>query len=373
MECTELANEVDGFVLNKGMMANPDVDRFKVWPTRSDQHQFTNVITAGSRLEVEKRFPITKRKYARYPNPRPRMVEAYLFFSRSIREFFDGTPNDPPIASDVPVATRLEECLQALKSSLLVVAIDLQKDDDAQVIFETLNARGEPLLPADLLRNYIFLRAARQNEPQEELYEQYWKNFDDHFWRQEVKQGRLLRPRSDLFMQHFLTLQQLVDIPVKHLFVEYKFWIEKRRPFNSVQEELAAIARLGNYFRRMMEPKEGDIIEPIARLLDIFDVRTAYPLILYLLDAEMSDDEYLAVSQTIESYLVRRGFCGLTTQNYNRVFIGAIKHLVRMAKHLQNLRTTSRACEVIRRNGPLRLRICRCLEKQTCVSNSKQS
>jgi hypothetical protein len=39
--------------------------------------------------------------------------------------------------------------------------IDLDREDDAQVIFETLNARGEPLLPADLLRNFIFLRAAR--------------------------------------------------------------------------------------------------------------------------------------------------------------------------------------------------------------------
>jgi uncharacterized protein with ParB-like and HNH nuclease domain len=29
--------------------------------------------------------------------------------------------------------------------------------NDAQVIFETLNARGEPLLPADLLRNFIFV------------------------------------------------------------------------------------------------------------------------------------------------------------------------------------------------------------------------
>jgi hypothetical protein len=34
-----------------------------------------------------------------------------------------------------------------------VVEIDLEAGDDAQVIFETLNARGEPLLPADLLRN----------------------------------------------------------------------------------------------------------------------------------------------------------------------------------------------------------------------------
>jgi uncharacterized protein with ParB-like and HNH nuclease domain len=77
-----------------------------------------------------------------------------------------------------------------LKNSLQVVAIDLDHDDDAQVIFETLNARGEPLLPADLLRNFIFLRAARRGESQETLYEKYWRQFDEPFWREEVSKGR---------------------------------------------------------------------------------------------------------------------------------------------------------------------------------------
>jgi uncharacterized protein with ParB-like and HNH nuclease domain len=324
--CEELAKEVDAFILNRGMMTNPS-DKFKVWPTKADQDQFSKVVTGGSRKEVENRFPLTKKKYARNPDPRPRMVEAYLFFYDSLRIFFEGTKDEAPVAVDVPLATRVEECLQALKNSLFVVAIDLQKDDDAQVIFETLNARGEPLLPADLLRNYIFLRAARNDEKQEELYEKYWKGFDDQFWRKEIKQGRLLRPRSDIFIQHFLSLQQFADIPIKHLFVEYKFWIEKKKPFASVEEELSVISRQAHHFRRIIEPGEGDCVESIARVLDIFDVRTAYPLILYLLDKNLSDEEFAKISSTIESYLVRRAVCGLTTQNYNRIFLGAIKHL----------------------------------------------
>src|SRR5260370_37120073 len=137
------------------------------------------------------------------------MVEAYVYFYGQLRDFFIGTETERPIAGERPLPSRLEECFTALKSALKAVVIDLERDDDAQVIFETLNARGEPLLPADLLRNFIFLRAARQDEDQQALYEKYWKDFDDDFWRHQIKQGRLLRPRSDLFMQHFLTLQQL--------------------------------------------------------------------------------------------------------------------------------------------------------------------
>ena len=263
--CEELAKEFDSYTLNKGMMADSDVDKFKVWPTQLDRAQFTDVIGLGSRAAVEKKHPLHRQKYARNDDPRPRMVEAYLFFSDQIHDFFLGTESEKPLASDQPVAARIEEAFQALKNALQIVAIDLEKDDDAQVIFETLNGRGEPLLPADLLRNYIFLRAARHNEPQEELYEKYWRGFDDEFWRTEVRQGRLKRPRSDLFMQHFLSSHQMVDIPITHLFVEYKFWIERKHPFGTVTKELETLATQREHFRRIVDPKKEDVIFDLAR------------------------------------------------------------------------------------------------------------
>ncbi|MDY6957169.1 MAG: DUF262 domain-containing HNH endonuclease family protein [Pseudomonadota bacterium] len=328
-ECEELAKECDAFTLNKGMMADPAIDKFKVWPTQLDRGQFMDVISSGSRIELEKKHPLVFRRYARRPELRPRMVEAYLFFYEQIADFFNGGGSDEPLAAEVPVGERLEECFQALKNALQVVAIDLDHDDDAQVIFETLNARGEPLLPADLLRNFIFLRAARKGEPQETLYNDYWRRFDDQFWRVEVKQGRLLRPRSDLFMQHFLSSRQGVDIPIKHLFVEYKFWIERQQPFATVTDELATLSRQRDDFRRIIEPKAGDPICSLAVFLDTFDVRTCYPLLLAMLDVGIDDEEWRKVSSTLESYILRRAVCGLTTKNYNRTFLSLTRNLRR--------------------------------------------
>ena len=172
--CEELATELDSYTFNKGMMADPGVDKFKVWPTQLDRPQFQDVVNLGSRAAVETKYPLRKQKYARHYDPRPRMVEAYLFFEEQIREFFLGANGEQPLAPEQPLAMRVEDAFQALKTALQVVAIDLEKDDDAQVIFETLNARGEPLLPADLLRNYIFLRAGRKDGPAvvEELYQE---------------------------------------------------------------------------------------------------------------------------------------------------------------------------------------------------------
>lgn len=337
-DCEELASECDSFTSNRGMMAQPEIDKFKVWPTKLDRTQFTDVVTSGSREELERRHPLVRRRYARKAEPRPRMVEAYIFFRESIEDFFIGTNGEAPLSAETELAVRLDECFQALKNALQVVTIDLDSDDDAQVIFETLNARGEPLLPADLLRNFIFLRAARNGEPVETLYEKHWKNFDEDFWRKPVKQGRLLRPRSDLFIQHFLASRQTYDIAIKHLFVEYKYWIERKKPFESVADELAVLARQGDDFRRIIEPKRNDTLYSLSAFLNAFDVRTSYPLLLTLLDVGISDEEWATVSQMLESYLLRRGVCGRTTKNYNRVFLAITRTLRRDGVSSENLK-----------------------------------
>lgn len=324
-----LANECDKFLFNTGMMANPDADRFKVWPTQLDRAQFTDVVASSSREEVLKRHPLRRRPYARKPDPRPRMVEAYLFFFDRLTEFFLGESGQAPLVAEHPIATRLDECFQTLRNALMVVLIDLEKDDDPQVIFETLNARGEPLLPADLLKNYIFLRASRAEMDIEATYKTYWARFDDEFWREEVKQGRLTRPRSDLLMQHFLSSRQGQDIPIKHLYVEYRHWIETERPFPNVAAEIEALARQGDQFRRIIDPKEGDIIYRLCRFLEAYDIRTAYPLLLAMLDQDLGDAEWMEISRVLECYLLRRAVCDLGTKNYNRIFLSATRTLRR--------------------------------------------
>src|SRR3546814_5411733 len=47
--------------------------------------------------------------------------------------------------------------LEAVLKDLKVVLIHLEKGDDAQVIFETLNGRGAVLHATDLIRNHLFM------------------------------------------------------------------------------------------------------------------------------------------------------------------------------------------------------------------------
>lgn len=60
-----------------------------------------------------------------------------------------------------------------------VIAARVERDDPAQLIFESLNSKGLPLTTADLVRNYLLL--AESHEEQTRLYDQYWEAIEGVF------------------------------------------------------------------------------------------------------------------------------------------------------------------------------------------------
>ena len=189
--------------------------------------------------------------------------------------------------------------------------------------------RAASHLPADLLPTSTFCAPRGLGQNQEALYEEFWKHFDDSFWREEVKQGWLVRPRSDLFMQHFLASRIGEDMPIKHLFVEYKHWVERTDPFDgSIREELSTLARQGDHFRRIVEPKKGTpyIGSPFFSTPSTSGPPTPAA------DVARSADRSVGVGgvfEDLESYLLHRAICVMNTNNYNRIFLQLTKGLRR--------------------------------------------
>lgn len=331
------AEEIERYVRNTGLMENEAVERFKVFPTKADQTQFIDVMTAGARDVLEVKYPplYVRRRL----QDRPRMVEAYLYFTKAIDDFLAGADEEGQDSDEASQARRVEALFQALRRDLLVVSIELEGKDDPQLIFETLNARGEPLLPSDLLRNYIFRRAEQNHENQDALYEEYWTEFEQDFWRVEEKQGRLTRARIDIFMQHFLALKKATDINVGHMFQEYRAWIKDQKPYPNVKAELVDLLRYAGAFRRIINPDPATRFGVFMQRLQILDVRTIFPLSLYLLaDAPLTQQELDDIAADLEAYLVRRAVCGKTTKNYNRTFLLIVREFQQRGTSRQTLR-----------------------------------
>ena len=119
------------------------------------------------------------------------IVQAHEFFQLQVRKWLqDGTG---------PIEHRIDALEAAATSMLQMVVIDLGSQDDPNLIFETLNARGTPLEQSDLIKNFVL---SREGDPQGDI----WENLDDGWWRAEVRQGRLFRPRLDMLNARGLRL-----------------------------------------------------------------------------------------------------------------------------------------------------------------------
>lgn len=150
-------------------------------------------------------------------------------------------------------------------------------------------------------------------------------------------------------MQHFLASHQGRDIPIKHLYVEYRRWLEHDHPFPTVTAELETLATQGDNFRRIIAPEKDDVVYQLCTFLEIFDIRTAYPLLLTLMETELSDTEWTETSEILESFLLRRAVCNFGTKNYNRMFLALARNLRRdgpNAEHLKGLLLAQRGQSV---------------------------
>jgi hypothetical protein len=149
------ALRIEPLVTNAQPFCSKPEDRFKVWPTNRDRPAFNAVMGASP--------PIN---YDNVGHPRERMVEAHRFFSEQAREWLSA--NGPEAAQ-----TRAAAIETVVRELLQMVVIDLSVDENAQEIFETLNARGAQLTAADLIKNFIFQRLLETNANVEAAYQNY--------------------------------------------------------------------------------------------------------------------------------------------------------------------------------------------------------
>jgi hypothetical protein len=245
---------------------------------------------------------------------RSRLAEAYEYFHNVIGEWLS-------IGSQGYEA-RCEALVNAIRDKLRIVVIDMDEQDDAQVIFETLNARGTPLLPSDLVKNFLFQRAQEAKLDIEKLYAAYWEEFDvqDDFWREEVGIGRVKRARIDVFLQHYLALWKREEVPLGELFAEYRLFAQ-REGARGIEWQLATFHRHAQHFKHFSQIDEDTREGKFFQRLSAMQTTTVYPLLLGLYENLTAEDDRAAILNDLESYLVRRMVCRLTTQGYNRLFL----------------------------------------------------
>lgn len=292
------------------LSSDPD-EMFKVWPTNNDRENFRRVMAAGSPEELRLSYALR----ANAVSIGNQIGDGYMFFHGVVAAW---------LALDQGGAQeRLKALYTTVRDHLRMVVIDLGEQDDAQLIFETLNARGTPLLPSDLVKNFLFHRAQAENDDPEPLYDRYWRSFDSDgaYWRAELGRGHAKRARVDIFLQHLLTLKTAEEVSVAHLYSTFKDFTLKGAA-SSAKEILTEIARYAKTYRSFDRQPPDSREHLFFERLAVMETTTAFPFLLELFSRHGSDKQQLTyVLLDVESFLVRRMVCQLSTRGYNRFFI----------------------------------------------------
>lgn len=337
-ELRDLIEHIDGYLLNVPKSKDSDpLAKFKLNPTPSDRALFHDLI--------ELTYPEISKKYqhlywgSKVPKNTafPAFRAYHLFFSWIDDFSFHGPDEESEIDldADAPgadgneevevelISERLEAILTAMLDRLKLVVITLGENDDAQVIFETLNSQGQPLLAMDLVRNNIFHRAEKQSISVEDLYNKLWTPFDMGWWKEAAPNARPSRPRIDHFLAHTLAAETGEKISMRELYAEYRaFAVPKNKPrFEDVEDELRLIETYAPLYETLEGRNEEDTaLYWLGRKLAAWQVTTAYPIAMQIGRSGLSNDEQRELAELIYSYLVRRAVCGLTTKNFNKLF-----------------------------------------------------
>jgi uncharacterized protein with ParB-like and HNH nuclease domain len=221
-----------------------------------------------------------------------------------------------------------------LVQEIMIVNIVLDKDENPYLIFESLNAKGEPLTQADLVRNYILMRITNAEE-QEVAYRDFWMPMQNalgseltgFIWRYLIK---------DTNSAKVIRLDEIYD--------EVKEILAKAKP-SQVVDLLVDMHTFSEYYLALINPDDSEpnkeIRKRLKRLIR-WDVKTTYPFLLNVYrdykEKKISDQSFCDVLDILESYVVRRSFCRIPTNALNKIFLGLYKSFdVRMpAKSISN-------------------------------------
>ena len=231
--------------------------------------------------------------------------------TRNYRHFYD-------LLTRKPQALSFDQLLDAIER-LQIISIELDSDDDAQLIFESLNSTGLALTEADKIRNYLLMSLTP--EEQHMCFKNYW---------QKIEQATENQPTK--FLRDYLTIQQQLQRPVRqsNIYYEWKKYMEGHER----KEELVKMLDYAHYYQQVTEAKlsTAKLSEKMRHICNIeTDVTNVFfiQFLKYASANNLSEDEIFKVIDLVENYLARRIVCNMPGNALTQVFCALHKDVLK--------------------------------------------
>ena len=264
--------------------------------------------------------------------------------TRNYRHFYD-------LLAEKPQALSFDQLLDAIER-LQIISIELDSDDDAQLIFESLNSTGLALTEADKIRNYLLMSLTP--EEQQVCFKNYW---------QKIEQATENQPTK--FLRDYLTIQQQLQRPVRQSNIYYEW--KKYMDGHDRKEELVKMLDYAHYYQQVTEAKlsTAKLSEKMRHICNIeSDVTNVFfiQFLKYASANNLSENEIFKVIDLVENYLARRIVCNMPGNALTQVFCALHKDVLKSIEEysyanveLGNSYSDILAYHIMRRDGNYQL------------------
>lgn len=220
----------------------------------------------------------------------------------------------------------VDDLVSALER-LVIIDIFLHKEDDPQLIFESLNSTGLDLSESDKVRNYVLM--CLDPKTQDEFYSKYWQQIEKYVTdNPRIKRGNENK-EFDNFIRYFLTVEETRIVKDKILYEEFKRYTCRKKEESGLSEKeatevyLERMLRYAKVYHSIINAKQGnpdDVYTIVARIV-LLDITAIFPYLMVVLDKMnnnlLSETEVVTVLRALESYIFRRQFCNYPSNHIN--------------------------------------------------------
>ena len=302
---SEEAEQLQVLVQNNKAFWSSDNDRaFKVWPTTEDQDAFRDAMHDTPPSDEYKDDLI---------------VQGHKFFKDQISYWL----NDTSEQTDQTEKERAEALQKVVFELLQIAVIDLDPEEEPHVIYETLNARGTPLLQSELIKNMLLYEAGDAISDDSSI-SHFW-GFDSGWWRVNIRQGRIERPRIDAFLNYWLVMRRREEVAHNSVFSNFRSYFRQER--NSDALSVAADLKSVGEAYRGLEESEIPGLKTFLYRRNAMQAGVTTPVLMWLVSSGVSNEQMQKATRALDSYLVRRMICRLSNKNYNLLFLTLIGEL----------------------------------------------
>ncbi|UPQ86601.1 DUF262 domain-containing protein [Ignavigranum ruoffiae] len=265
-------------------------------------------------------FAMETYKQKLVPNPNDKEAYRSLYGdSKFLYEPSNITLNYKYYLEEIKKLNLYDISLEALMQSILklqVMVVNLNSpDDDAQLIFESLNSTGLELSEADKIRNFLLMN--EDTEKQNYYFSNYWEPIEK-------------RTKYDLseFFRYYLTIKQN-SFPVKsRLYESFKTYFNAKAISKDVLfDELNDYAYI--YEQIINNSIRQKKVNRIIFRLNFLGVSVVKPFLMQLLyefnNNQLSEDNLLEMLSLVESYIVRRLITETPSSGLNKIFASLYK------------------------------------------------